>query len=104
MGNEPKDIDLLIDGDIEDGMAFAEWFCKKIGTYETSIVAPEWMDIHTKNKELFNNIREQNAFKSYQWKNTCKDNTKVTMLIDRDQKHALPLYLRDSYERYNTEI
>lgn len=34
MGNEPKDIDLLIDGNIEDGMAFAEWFCKKIGTYE----------------------------------------------------------------------
>ena len=33
-----------------------------------------------------------------------KDNTKVTMLIDRDQKHALPSYLRDSYERYNTEI
>ena len=34
MGNEPKDIDLLIDGNIEDGMAFAKWFCKKIGTYE----------------------------------------------------------------------
>lgn len=34
MGNEPKDIDLLIDGKIEDGMGFAEWFCKKIGTYK----------------------------------------------------------------------
>ena len=76
----------------------------KHGTYETSIVAPEWMDIHIKNKELLKKIKEQNAFKSYQWKNTCKDNTKVTMLIDRDQKHALPLYLRDSYENYNTEI
>ena len=34
MGNDPKDIDLLIAGSIEDGMVFAEWFCKKIGTYE----------------------------------------------------------------------
>ena len=31
MGKDPKDIDLLIDGDINagDGIAFAEWFCKK---------------------------------------------------------------------------
>ena len=31
MGKDPKDIDLLIDGDINagDGITFAEWFCKK---------------------------------------------------------------------------
>lgn len=33
MGNEPKDIDLLIDGEIGDGLNFAKWFCKKTGTY-----------------------------------------------------------------------
>lgn len=29
MGKDPKDIDLLIDGDINAGITFAEWFCKK---------------------------------------------------------------------------
>ena len=31
MGKDPKDIDLLVDGDINagDGITFAEWFCKK---------------------------------------------------------------------------
>ena len=42
MGNEPKDIDLLIDGGIEDGMVFAEWFCKKIGTYGRGESYPVW--------------------------------------------------------------
>lgn len=34
MGNEPKDIDLLIEGNIGDGLVFAEWFCKRVSIYK----------------------------------------------------------------------
>ena len=34
MGNKPKDIDLLIDGDINSGIEFAEWFCKEKKIYK----------------------------------------------------------------------
>lgn len=34
MGGEPDDIDLLIEGDINAGIEFAEWFCKKNNIYE----------------------------------------------------------------------
>ena len=76
----------------------------KHGTYETSLVAPQWMDIHSKHRDIFNNLKENNNFKSFQWKNTYKDKINITMLIDKDQKNALPLYLRDSYQRYNTQV
>lgn len=76
----------------------------KHGTYETSLVAPQWMDIHSKHKDIFKNLKENNNFKSFQWKNTCKDKINITILIDKDQKNALPLYLRDSYQRYNTQV
>ena len=75
----------------------------KYGTYETSLVAPEWMDIHSKNKDIICKNKENNVFRSFQWNNTCKDKTKVTMLIEKDQKNAIPLYLRDSFERYKKE-
>ena len=70
----------------------------KQGTYETSIVAPEWMDL-----KLSQFRGKRDDFKPYQWKNTCKDNTKVTMLVDKNQKDALPVFLRDSYE-LNAEL
>lgn len=34
MGIPSNDIDLLIDGDINAGIEFAEWFCKKTGIYK----------------------------------------------------------------------
>lgn len=37
MGNEPSDIDLLVDGDINAGIDFAEWFCKKNNSYEKDV-------------------------------------------------------------------
>jgi hypothetical protein len=70
----------------------------KQGTYETSIIAPDWMDIQSRRKNNPNmNLNPVNNFKSYQWTNSCKDNTKVTMLIEKDQKNALPDFLKDYY-------
>lgn len=70
------------------------------GVYETSCVVPEWMDIKARNKEhKFENCLKDSKFKAMQWNNTMKDNTRVTMLIDRNQKDAKPLFLRDSYEK-----
>ena len=73
---------------------------KKHGTYETSIVAPVWMDIASRRD---NNNKDYNLskkiFKCVQHNNTVKDHTKVTMLIDRDQKNVKPLFLRDTYEK-----
>ena len=37
MGNEPDDIDLLIEGNINAGIEFAEWFCKTNGIYEKDV-------------------------------------------------------------------
>ena len=70
----------------------------KQGTFETSIVAPDWMDIQTRRKnnpEM--NLNPVNNFKSYQIHNTCKDNTKVTMLVEKDPNNALPDFLKDYY-------
>ena len=70
----------------------------KQGTYETSIVAPDWMDIQTRRKNNSQmNLNPVNNFKSYQIHNTCKDNTKVTMLVEKDPKNALPDFLKDYY-------
>ena len=57
-----------------------------------SKVSPEWMQINPK-------IRPPNLFKAIQWKNTMKDNTKVTFLIDRNQKDVLPNHLINAYQR-----
>jgi len=70
----------------------------KQGTYETSIIAPDWMDIQSRRKNNPQmNLNPVNNFKSYQWHNTCKDNTKVTMLVEKDPNNALPDYLKDYY-------
>lgn len=37
MGNEPDDIDLLIEGNINAGIEFAEWFCKTNNIYEKDV-------------------------------------------------------------------
>ena len=72
----------------------------KHGTNETSIIAPAWMDIKSRRDKKFDNYSlEKNIFKCVQHNNTFKDNTKVTMLMDRDQKNAKPLFLRDSREK-----
>ena len=73
----------------------------KHGTYETSIIAPVWMDIASRRNNTNNNNYNlsKKTFKCVQVNNSCKDNTKVTMLIDRDQNNAKPLFLRDSYEK-----
>jgi hypothetical protein len=72
---------------------------RKHGTYETSIVAPVWMDIASRrdNKKEYNLSKKM--FKCVQHNNTLKDKTKVTLLIDRDQKNVKPLFLRDTYEK-----
>lgn len=61
---------------------------------EESKIAPDWMVTKPR-------IRPQNLFKPIQWKNTMKDKTKVTFLIDRNQKDVLPNYLIDAYRREN---
>ena len=71
----------------------------KHGIYETSIVAPEWMDIASRrkiNKKNYELLKR--TFKSYQSK-ILRNNTKVTLLIDRDQSNARPIFLRDAYEK-----
>ena len=71
----------------------------KHGIYETSIVAPEWMDIASRRKINKKNYElQKKTFKSYQSK-ILRNNTKVTLLIDRDQSNARPLFLRDVYEK-----
>ena len=68
------------------------------GTNETSIVAPVWMDIASRRNNN-NYALGNNTFKSVQHNNSVRDNTKVTMLMDRDQKNVKPLFLRDTYEK-----
>jgi len=71
----------------------------KHGIYETSIVAPEWMDIASRRKINKKNYDlQKKTFKSYQSK-ILRNNTKVTLLIDRDQSNARPIFLRDAYEK-----
>ena len=85
----------------------------KHGTYETSIVAPKWMDIATRRK--FNksiNIENNNKIKDYdymefnkkmfdkhEYNTSIKEKGKMTILQDRDQKNVKPVYLMDSYEK-----
>ena len=75
---------------------------EKHGIYETSIVAPIWMDIASRRKR--NNINKsyelsKSMFKSFQSKSNPRDGSKVTILIDRDQNNARPLFMRDTYEK-----
>ena len=83
----------------------------KHGTYETSIVAPSWMDIAARRKNQ-NINRSQNdiqdydymdlnnkMFKRHEYNTSIRDKGKMTILQDVDQKNAKPVYLRDSYEK-----
>ena len=83
----------------------------KHGTYETSIVAPDWMDIATRRKNQNinrsqNDIRDYDymdlnnkMFKRHEYNTSIRDKGKMTILQDVDQKNAKPVYLRDSYEK-----
>ena len=71
----------------------------KHGRNETSILAPAWMDITSRRNKNNNKDLEKGTFKCFQHNNSVRDNTKVTVLVDRDQKNAKPLFLRDTYEK-----
>ena len=73
----------------------------KHSAFETSIVAPEWMDINSRRNDINKKENElgKKTFKCVQHKNSVRDNTKVTMLMDRDQKNVKPLFLKDTYEK-----
>ena len=74
----------------------------KHGTNETSILAPIWMDITSRRNNINNNNDiAKKTFKCCQYGNSVRDNTKVTLLIDRDQKNVKPLFLRDTFEKNN---
>ena len=78
----------------------------KHGTYETSIIAPDWMNISSRRKknlscvngELNNDIFAK-QFKPVLYNTNLRDKTNLTILQDKDQKNAKPVYLRDSYEK-----
>lgn len=72
------------------------------GTYETSVLAPKWMNIKYGNiprKDTLNN----SCFKSYQGRINYRDNAKYTNLVEKNQSKAKPLYLCDTYERYGVD-
>ena len=80
------------------------------GTYETSIVAPIWMDISSRRKNRqtidINNNKDYDymdfnnkMFKSQQYNTSIRDKGKMTILQDKDQKNVKPIYLRDSFEK-----
>jgi len=72
---------------------------EKHGIYDTSIVAPEWMDIASRRK-VDNNIESsKKIFKCIQTNGGLRDKGKVTLLFDRDQNNARPLFMRDTYEK-----
>ena len=83
----------------------------KHGTYETSIVAPMWMDIGSRRKnkktiEIENNNKDYDymdfnnkMFKRQEYNTSIRDKGKLTILQDKDQKNAKPVYLRDSFEK-----
>ena len=83
----------------------------KHGTYETSIIAPMWMDIATrrKNNKIIkiedNNIGydymefDRKMFDKHEYNTSIRDKGKLTILQDRDQKNAKPVYLMDSYDK-----
>ena len=83
----------------------------KHGTYETSIVAPGWMDISSRRKNR-KTIDVENSNKNYdymelnnkmfkrqEYNTSIRDKGKMTILQDKDQKNAKPVYLRDSFEK-----
>ena len=81
------------------------------GTYETSIIAPMWMDIATRRKnnkmiQIENNNKgydylefDRKMFDKHEYNTSIRDKGKLTILQDRDQKNAKPVYLMDSYEK-----
>ena len=83
----------------------------KHGTYETSIIAPVWMDIATRRKnnkiiKIENNNKgydymdfDKKMFYRREYNTSIKDKGKMTILQDRDQKNVKPIYLMDSYEK-----
>ena len=83
----------------------------KHGTYETSIIAPVWMDIASRRKnkqniEIENNNKDydymdfdKKMFKRQEYNTSIRDKGKMTILQDKDQKNAKPVYLRDSFEK-----
>ena len=82
----------------------------KHGTYETSLIGPDWMDIAARRKNSRyetesntnnngNNGKNVKDFKAVLYHSNLRDNTNLTILQDKDQKNALPLYLMDSYEK-----
>ena len=83
----------------------------KHGTYETSIIAPMWMDIATRRKnnkmiQIENNNKEydylefdRKMFDKHEYNTSIRDKGKMIILQDRDQKNAKPVYLMDSYEK-----
>ena len=83
----------------------------KHGTYETSIIAPVWMDIATRRKKnktikIENNNKgydymefNRRMFDKHEYNTSIKEKGKMTILQDRDQKNVKPVYLMDSYEK-----
>ena len=83
----------------------------KHGTYETSIVAPGWMDISSRRRnnktiKTENNIKDYDylelnnkMFKRHEYNTSIRDKGKLSILQDKDQKNAKPVYLRDSFEK-----
>ena len=83
----------------------------KHGTYETSIIAPMWMDIATRRKnnrsiKIEDNNKgydylefDRKMFDKHEYNTSIRDKGKLTILQDRDQKNAKPVYLMDSYEK-----
>jgi len=83
----------------------------KQGTYETSIIAPMWMDIATRrNNNRVIKIEDNNKgydymefdkkmFDKHEYNTSVKDKGKFYILQDRDQKNVKPVYLMDSYEK-----
>ncbi len=81
------------------------------GTYETSIIAPMWMDIATRRKnnkmiQIENNNKgydylefDRKMFDKHEYNTSIRDKGKMIILQDRDQKNAKPVYLMDSYEK-----
>ena len=70
----------------------------KHGIYETSIMAPNWMDISSRRKkDNYKSYRKK--FKVVLNKGSTRDNRKISFLFDSDQNNARPLFLRDSYEK-----
>jgi len=83
----------------------------KHGTYETSIIAPMWMDIATRRKnnktiKIEDNNKgydylefDRRMFDRHEYNTSIKEKGKMTILQDRDQKNVKPVYLMDSYEK-----